>query len=313
MITTSRESAIIEIEGCDGGDWWPVAGPDQWKRGVALADEESGTDFDGMYDAPLTALYNSTAFQIGADFGGIREDKYDFILAFHVMSTDEISWQEIDSQFRLAWSARRDTTIWVTTGNSRRKLPVRLGDKIKVKVMNDPIAEQYGLVLVPLVGAYPRWMEQPLVSTYITTTDTTGGGTETGYVEVANPLPIDYEIYLQWVVQGSAGIVWTIPDFSWGSDEYERPTLDAARKIVMPPLIEGEHLMIDTDKMARHGQVVSSLDTQVYARMNGKRFMYSVPGRTPRTMIPVSVTGAPIGAGIQVRCPRPWPRPWGLE
>lgn len=310
---TPRGSAIIEIEGCNGGDWWPVAGPDQWTRGVALADEDSGTDFDGMYDAPLTALYNSTAFQVGADFGGIREDKYDFILAFHVMGTDEISWEQIDSQFRLAWSARRDTTIWVTTENSRRSLPVRLVDKIKVKAINDPISEQYGLVLVPLVGAYPRWIEAPLISTYITTTDTTGGGVETGYVEVDNPLPYDYEINPQWVVQGSAGIVWTIPDFSWGNDEYERAELDVARKIVMPPLIEGEHLLIETDKMARHGQVVSSLDTQVYARMNGKRFMYGLPGRTPRTQIPVSVTGAPIGAGIQVRCPRPWPRPWGLE
>ncbi len=45
--------------------------------------------------------------------------------------------------------------------------------------------------------------------------------------------------------------------------------------------------------------------------MNGQRFCYPLPGATPETKIPVSVTGAPVGAGVQVRCPRPWPRPWG--
>ena len=304
---------LIELEGCDGS-WWTLSGDGQWDQGVALADEEEGTDFDGMYDPPMTAIYNSTAFEVGATYGGVREEKYDFILAIHIVGTKAMPWRGVDSDFRNALSVKRDAKLWVTTDESRRYLPVRLGAKPKIKAVHDPDSEQYGLILLPLVGAYPRWIEETAVSEWVTSTNTTVSGTETGYVTVSNPLPEDYEIWLQWVVQASAAnITWTIPDFSWGNDEFERAAVDAARKIVMPPLINGEHLLIDTDKMARNGQVNSSLDTEVYQRMGGKRFMYHLPGRTPPTQIPVTVSKAPVGSGIQVRCPRPWPRPWGLE
>ncbi|MFE2994279.1 hypothetical protein ACFXG4_05015 [Nocardia sp. NPDC059246] len=306
------EDTLIEIEGCNKR-WITVAGPGQWEQGVALADEDSGTDFDGMYEAPFTAIYNATAFSIGADFGGYREDKYDFILAFHIIGTPEMPWREADSEFRKMWSVRRDSKIWVTVGGSRRSLTVRLGAKPKIKAINDPNSEGYALALLPLVGPYPRWVEKDFETKFITETDTTDGSVETGYVTAWNPLPEDYPSWPQWDVQGEAGIVWTIPDYSWGSDEHERAEEDALHKIVMPPLIAGEHLWIDTDKMARNGQVNSSLDTQVYLRMAGKKFMYPFPGGLKKTQIPVSVTGAPIGAGIRLRCPLEWPRPWGLE
>ncbi|MEV6555865.1 phage tail protein [Nocardia sp. NPDC051756] len=309
------QGTLIELEGCGSpNDLWPLAGVGQWDRGVALADEDAGFDFDGMYDPPVTALYNSTAFEVGATYGGIREEKYDFILAVHVYGTPQKPWRYVDSEFRKAWSFKRDSKLWVSTSDSRRCLPVRLGAKMKIKAVNDPDSEQYGLLLIPVVGAYPRWIETPAVSTFITQTDTTGGGTETGYVTVSNPLPADYEIWPQWRIQAShAGMVVTLPDYSWGSDEYDRATEDATRKVQLAPLLLNEHLLVDTDKMALNGQFNSSLDTQFYQRMGGKRFAYSLPGGTPPTQVPVTVTGAPAGTGIQVLCPRPWPRPWGLE
>lgn len=309
---TPPERTTIEVEGCDG-EWFTVAGDDQWDRGIALADEDTGTDFGGMYEPAISVIYNSTAYQIGATYGGMREDKFDFILAFHVKGTPERPWRYCDSDFRKAWSAKRDSKIWVEVEDSRRWLTVRLGGKVKIKAINDPNGEQYGLVLVPLIAAYPRWLEEDVVSSYITATDTTGGGTETGVLYVSNPLPPDYPIWPKYVAQGTTGIVWTIDDRSWGNDEFERATIDAARKIVMPPLIAGENILIDTNPQALEGQVNSSLDTEVYQRMGGKRFMYSIPGPTPKTNIGVSVTHAPVGAGIQVKCPREWPRPWGLE
>lgn len=307
------KGVLVELEGCDG-EWWPLSGEGQWDRGVCLADEEEGTDFDGMYDAPFTAIYNSTAFQVGAEYGGMREEKYDFILAVHVLGTKQMPWRYVDSAFRKSLSPKRDANLWVSTDDSRRCLPVRLGAKPKIKAVNDPDAEQYGLLHLPLVGAYPRWIGAPFTSTFVTHTDTTGGGTETGYVTVSNPLPEDYEIWLQWRIQASnAGMIVTLPDFSWGNDEYDRATEDAARKIQLAPLLAGENLLIDTDKMALNGQFNSSLDTEFYQRMGGIRFAYHLPGNTPPTQVPITVSKAPIGTGIQVVCPRPWPRPWGLE
>lgn len=307
------EGALVEIEGCNG-KWWPVSGPNQWSLGVALADEDTGTDFDGMYEPPVTTLYNSTAFQIGADFDGIREEKYDFILAIHVIGTADKHWRTIDSEFRKSFSFKRDTKIWVEVEGSRRSLRVRLGAKPKIKAVNDPNSEQYGLILLPLVGPYPRWIETPRPSLWVTTHDTTGGGTETGFVWVGNPLPEDYDAYPVWEIQsGAAGMVVTLPDYSWGSDSHERATEDALRRVQLAPLLAGEHLLVNTDPLAMGGQFVSSLDTEFAGRMNGVRLVYPIPGGTPRTQLPITVTGAPIGTGIRVTVPRDWPRPWGLD
>ncbi|PEH74577.1 hypothetical protein CRM89_00005 [Nocardia sp. FDAARGOS_372] len=73
------DETLIELEGCDGqcGRWLALASGAR----VCLADEDEGTDFDGMYESPVTAIYNSTAFEVGAHFGGTREEKFDFILA----------------------------------------------------------------------------------------------------------------------------------------------------------------------------------------------------------------------------------------
>jgi len=312
-LITPPDDIKVEAEGCNGR-MWTLAGEDQWDQGVALADEDEGTDFDGMYDAPFTAIYNSTAFEVGARFGGIREEKYDFILAVHVMSTPQMNWRDVDSEFRLSWSAKRDSKLWVKEGDSRRCLPVRLGGKTKIKATWNPKGEQYGLILLPLIGAYPRWMGEPLISTFTTTTDTTESGFEIGYVKMGNPLPEDYEIWPEWRIQAAAeGMVVELPDYSHGSDDYERAEEDALRKLILAPLLEDEHLLVRSDKMAFGGPFVSSLDTQFHQRMGGRRLCYPIPGRTPNALYPVKVSGAPIGTKIQVQCPRPWPRPWGLE
>lgn len=59
--------------------------------------------------------------------------------------------------------------------------------------------------------------------------------------------------------------------------------------------------------------VRSFSNTNIAGRTNGKRLVYKVPPYTPPTEIPVYVTGASPGAGVQLRMPRLWSRPWGLE
>ncbi len=306
---TAPEVTRISIISPDG-DVFPVAGPDQWERGVCLADEDTGTDYDGMYDAPFEAIYNATAFQIGADFGGVREDKYEFVLAFHIKGTRTRTLRQADSEFRRAFDARRQSKIVVHHEDSTRWLDVRLGGKPRIKSKNDPNGEQYLLILYPIIAGYPRWREDDFPSSFVTTTDTTGGGTETGYVTISNPCDVD--IWLKWVLQGTPGIIWTVPDYSWGNDQFGRAVEDSLHKIVMPPLIDGEHVTIDTDPDSNVGQVNSDLDTEIYLRMNGKTFMYKIPPGTTATL-PITVSHAPIGAVIQAKSPRTWTRPLGLE
>ena len=98
------DSVLVELES-PYGRRWTLAGEGQWDQNVCLADEDSGTDFDGMYEAPFTAIYNSTAFQVGSTFGGIREEHYDFILAVHIFGTKDTPWRYVDSEFRKDLSA----------------------------------------------------------------------------------------------------------------------------------------------------------------------------------------------------------------
>ena len=143
-------------------------------------------------------------------------------------------------------------------------------------------------------------------------TSSTVPSIDTGYVTVWNPT--NTTCWLRWMAQaGNQNVQWTIPDFSWGSDAWNRAAADAGRMIIMPQLLVGENVMIDTNPYAFSGQVKSSLDTQVYLRMNGVQFLYPIPPRTPPTDIPVQVQFAQPGNGIRVYCPMEWLHPWGGE
>lgn len=382
--------------------------------------EGAGTVWEDAYESPITAIYNSTAFEIGGRFGGLREDMLEFYWAFHTKATDNLPWRVVESRFRKALSYKTDGRIYAKiAGQSTRYLTVRIMETPKLKVQTDPNKQKYGLLLVKFVGAYPRWVEDDYTNTYVCTTDTsaplaapvlaapstsTSGGTlaagtyyykataikgsqettgsnevskvttgststvtftwsaisgATGYkiyrstssgtellrttlgpvttytdtggstaapsVPTVNTTAIEVgsvtvrnasnnEIWLKWVAQaGNAGIVWTLPDYSWGDDRFDRATVDAARMIVMPALTLGENITVDTDEMTMAGQVVSSIDSAVYLRMNGVEFLYPVSSYTAPTTLPIAVSGAQAGNGIQVRCPQTWSRPWGLE
>lgn len=403
-------------------------GDHEGAEGVTLAYDTLGTVFEDMYESPITAIYNSTAFEIGGRYGGIREDMFEFALAFNVSATDNLPWRVAESRFRKSLSFTQDGRIYCKiAGQSTRYLTVRLMEKTQLKVLTDPNKQRYGLLLVKFVGAYPRWCEDDYTNSYVCTTDTTappsvsaptglavstavptdlsgqlapatyyykitavGGdgestassqvsvvvsqpnsantltwtadagansyhiyrsntsGTETlmygagivttwtdigdvspngstspptsntsvksevGHVTVMNPT--NCEQWIKWVAQaGNAGIIWTLPDYSWNDDRFDRANDDASRMIIMPALISGEHIVVDTDEMTMAGQVVSTIDTAVYLRMNGVQYLYPIPAYTPPTVVPVAVTGAQIGNGVQVRCPLSWTRPWGLE
>lgn len=418
------EKLVITYEGhngyhvdlCGGDNMGILCGP----QGIALATDSHGTEWDRLFETQVDTIYNSTAFEIGARYGGLKENMFEFTLAFHVHATHDRPWRINDSRFRKAMSYKKDSKLIVQIlGESERWLNVRLRGTPKLKVQTDPNNLKYGLLLVNFVAAYPRWQEDDVTLTYTTatnskllsapvastpTTSTSGGtlaaatyyykvtalsayGQTTGSNEVSrattgstsrNTLtwsavtgatgykvyrstssgaeqllatlgavttyndtgtsttatsvpstnttsgiesdsflvsnPTDNEIWLKWVLQaGNAGIIWTLPDFSFGDDREDRAEEDEDRMIVMPDLVLNENVVVDTDEMTMAGQVVSSLDTQVHQRMNGREFLYPIPPYTDPTELPFTVTAADIGNVVQVRMPRTWSRPWGLE
>lgn len=297
------DTALVELEGVNG-ESFTLSGLGMGDRGVWL-----GTDVTGIYDAPVKTLHSSHAFQTGSTYRGKRNLQRD--LVFGVWTTDDntTSWEDGDSQWRKAWDYSRDAKLWITVDSSRRYLKLRLAEQPQVTMERDPRLLGRAQVVMTCVANDPWWYEEEVTDSWVATTDTTGGSTETGTVTVANPS--DVPIWLQWIVQAPGKP--TLPDFSFGSNRYERAVIDADRQVVMPELIPGEHIYVDTDEEATNGQVNSSLDTEVYLRMNGVTFCYPIPPYTDPIDLPVAMSRAPAGSGIQVRQPRPWSRPWGLQ
>lgn len=72
-----------------------------------------------------------------------------------------------------------------------------------------------------------------------------------------------------------------------------------------------ENVVVDTDP--RVEQVSSESGSQIWARMNGVRFLNYIPPYTDAVTFEVTVSGAVPGQMITLRLPRAWSRPWGLE
>ncbi|MFE7717483.1 phage tail protein [Nocardia rhizosphaerihabitans] len=305
----------FEVEHWRGNDFWGIHGHGADHRGVHL-----GLSPTGLFDEPVETLWNSTAFQIGATPGGYRIHKRDLILPFEIVNTPEASWQRNDSNFRKAFSYEFDSKLWCRTDDwGSRWLDLRLNREPEFAPDQDPFDKQYGHVVYSLTAGYPRWREHDVTDQWVSSTDTSDGlSWAEGTVTVSNPT--DTEMWLMWVLQAYPGAVYKLPDFSFGDNRFFLGEAHEDRVITMPALIAGEHLRVNTDE--EQDQVRSDIDTQVYQRMRGIRFLYPIPPylgtmnhpdiKTP-VELPVAVKGAPAGVGVQVRCPRNWSRPWGLD
>lgn len=307
------EKLEIYYDAPDGKRYHISGGDLEGAEGIRLANQSLGTMFEDLFESPIDTIYQSTAFEVGGRFGGLRENMFEFALAFNVRATADTPWRINNSRFRKSLNYKQDGKLWVKiVGESTRYLSVRMQKTPKLKVQTDPNERRYGLLLVNFVAAYPRWVEDDWTQTYTTTLNTTSSGTETTHFTAWNPT--NNECWMKWFLQaGNTGVVYTLPDFSWGDDRFNRASADASRMIIMPALNNGENVVVDTDDLTMAGQVNSSTDTAVYMRMNGVEFLYPLPAYTEPTQIPVQIKGALPGNQIQLRCPRTWSSPWGLE
>lgn len=288
--------AMITLTGVDGSVW-TLAGQGRGREGVELATAPSG-----LYDAPVTTIWNQSAFQIGSSFGGYRTNKRDVVFAVNISQTRALSWEMVDSAWRKAWAYDRDATMTITTDYGTRSLALRLSEQPDFKPEKDPHLKTWGKAVMTCTAGNPWWVESDVTGTWSSTIDTTGGQIQSGKVTIANPT--DQQMWLKWVC--SAPGKWTLPDFSWIPGD-----ANAARVITLPQTTLGQDLTVDTDPMEE--MVVAANGSQIWALMNGVSFLYAVPAYTPSTTLPVSVTGAPSGASVMVVQPRNWSRPWGLQ
>ena len=295
-----EEATLVELESFDRRHKFVLAGDGEGDRGVWLA-----TDFEGWYDEPVTSIWNSHAFQIGATFGGIRIHQRDVIFGVEIEDTPEKSWRQNDSFWRKAWSYHKPSRLYMQTSESRRWLDIQMAQNPLLKNEGDPNKTGINRIVMTCVAGNPRWREPDVVKEFKSTT-----GNEAGEIWFPGN-PTDTTIWVQWVATALNNEIWGIPDFSFGDDQYEAAELHAERMLYLPELIPGEHVWVNADP---HEDLIrSSLDTEVWQRMDGQSLLYGIPPYTDPGWWPVEVTGGVPGSKIQLRVPRTWSRPWGLE
>lgn len=281
----------VDVIGVDGSKW-RVSGPGAGREGVELALSPQAL-FD---EAPISGIWQQSAFQEGATYLGHTIEPIDMVLPFDIYGDGGWDWEYIESRFHAAWDEVIPAEIVVTVNGKRRRILVQKLENIRTKSDRDPRLLQWSEMTLTVRAAWPFWQGDTLVSSA-----STGLSTAELFVTVTNPT--DRPMWLQWALTAPGR--WTIPDFDWGLGDH--PT----RKITTPTLTAGQALTIDTHTLRE--PYVAADGSNIAGRFGGVLFQHSVPPHTPPTDVPVKLESAPGGGAVQCRMVQEWRRAWRGE
>lgn len=294
---TGERALTVEVYGCDGSYWY-ISGPDldHLDAGVSL-----NPRITGGIDAPVKTLWMPGAF--GQEHQGMRWQRRDMVFSVNTFAQDHETWLTVDSDWRYAFDYVEETIIVFTTSQGARYLSVRMleepksyeGDTDRGK---SPFLVCDSTVVMTVAAELPFYWAEPLVYEF----ETTGSSRNWS---VAISCDSDVPVFPRWTL--TAPGTWTLPDFSWGSEEYGRGMQDSGRTVRLPTLLSGEHLVADADP--RKQTLLASNRALVQGRWKGNDLLYPIAPGT-EALIPVSVTGATGGAAFRLEVPRWYTRPW---
>lgn len=279
---------VIEIEGVNG-ETFTIAGDRAGDKGIWMVSEVSG-----LLDPEVKVVSEAPANFPGGRYVSHRIQPRRLMFAVDIENDGAGSASGVyrDSEWRKAWAYDRPTKIHVTTRDGTRTLEAHL-DQIEVDTKYDPHGEEVIRVIMNVVGYDPFWWgEEEVFEAEV------GFGSYT--FDVRNANPTDQLVWPVWAVEG--GATWTLPDYSFRADL-------ADRRVQLPALAVGEHVVVDTDPRTR--QLTSVTDTPVWQRMEGRRFRHPIPPYTGEQSFMVTRTGEGTGS-IQLRLRRAFSRPWGM-
>jgi hypothetical protein len=295
---TGYFSNKIEVYGCDGSYWY-ISGPDiNGEAGVTL-----NPKLTGAIDAPVKTLWLPGAF--GQESQGYRWERRDIVFAVQTYAQDPETWLTVDSEWRSAFDYVKQSKIVYTTSAGSRWVNVRMleepksyeGDTDKGK---SPFLMCDSTVVMTLAAEIPFYIGE----TDLYEWELTGGATS-GSVKITINNDADVPVWPRWTLTG--GAKWTLPDFSWGSEEYGRGMEDSGRTLDLPTLDPFENVIVDADP--RRQTILASSLTNVQGRWKGNDLLYPIaPGASG--IIPVSVRDAAQGAAMRLEVPKWYTRPW---
>lgn len=271
----------------------------------------------GIFHSPVQTSYKSGAFQEGSTLKSVKWLHRDMMMSFHITETPDRAMEENESDFLSMFEYEPDewddnpepTTLHIDTMKSgERRLDVMMYEDPDLDPDVDPIEQQYLNPILKLRAAQPHWYQPDHRTKF-----KGGQGSASGFIEVSNPT--DRPMKQKWILTRAQ---WNIPDFSWKGPKYSRRPggMYGNRIIPMQPITEiqgGAVINLDTANslMVRDHNYTNALPALL---PNGQAFMHVIPPYTPKTKLPISYTGAPVGGAMAILVqPRRWTTPWGRE
>lgn len=253
---------LVELQGVNG-EWFDLTNGD---KGIFLA-----TGVEGIFDPPVKVVYEEPGNFPGARYLNDRILRRDIVFGVEILNdakTGPDSWLSRDSEWRKAWSFKKDCVLYITTPDSgTRYLRLRLGESPSVDTVTDPRGNSINLTKMVCIAGDPFWYQDDVVYEAVTQTDTRFDPTPwpdvlpTETIEITvDPSdgkgglnPTDQPVFMKWTLPGSTEapsepyipginwlgaptspqVIWTVPDYSFEDEEL------ANRRIQMPGLIGG--------------------------------------------------------------------------
>lgn len=289
----------IEVYGCDGS-YFHISGPG--------LDDEAGVSLSpsltGAIDAPVKTLWLPGAF--GQEAQGYRWQRRDMVFAVQTYAQDPETWMTVDSDWRYAWDYVKETKIVYTTSEGSRWVSVRLLEEPKAyggdaERGKSPFLICEANIVMTVAAELPFYQGETEVWEW----EMPEGQVDYDFhIDISNDS--DVPVWPRWTLTDNA--TWTLPDFSWGSQEYSRGVQDSERVVELPTLGPNENVVVDSDP--RRQTILSTNLANVQGRWKGNDLLYPIgPGATGP--IPVKVRNATAGAALRLEIPKWYTRPWG--
>jgi hypothetical protein len=315
----AQEAAKIEVFGVNG-KYFLISGEEELPGGGKHSMGDEGVilrpKLEGAIDAPVKSLWLPGAFgQVFVDFRWERRDIVFTVQTFDPFEDTPEGWEEVDSDWRFAFDYVKQTQIRYTSKvdpDNPKDLFVRLLEEPKAYSSDafegkDPHLWNTGSVVMTCAAELPFYVGETKVYEF---TSALATGEHTFDVAVDGDVPV----WPRWVLSDNAR--WTLPDRSYGNEEYGRGVADAAREVQLPLLPVGVGAVADSDP--RKQTLIASDHSHLQGRWGGKDLLYPIPATYQlsaehTTPVTVKWADAPAGVAVRLEVPQWFTRPWSFR
>lgn len=296
-------AAKVEVIGVHG-EYFCISGPGAGEQGVELMPK-----LKGMIDAPVKSLWLPGAY--GQNFVDFRWERRDVVFTVNIFADDgdAETWKTLDSRWRFAFDYVDEAIVRYTTSDGTRELRLRLLEEPKAYEDGpwegkDPHLYACSTVVMSLAAELPFYTAPSEVHEW------SGEGSH-GRKRFKLDVDCDVPVWPKWTLTDQAR--WTLPDFSFGNEEWGRGIADSGRTVELPYLPKGAGCVANSDPRVQTLLAKNRMNLQ--GLWKGKDLLYPIAGGT-YSYLPVSVKDATDGFACRLEIPkwytRPWSRPVGM-